>query len=168
MSGRFTSARATLALIVALGCSPAAVEGGPWSADSTLSGDLAQVTPGTRIRISGLSPFPARQVGTFQLLRGDSLHFLTTLDHSGDASIPLSRVAGVEKSAGRRSHFWIGAVVGLVIGAVGTAVFLVATEGESTEEGLVPFVGGIGGAIGGFIVGGVAGSLIRSEDWQPL
>lgn len=70
---------------------------------------------------------------------------------------------------GVESHFWEGAGLGILIGAVGTAVFFATTvaEGEE-EEGLVVFVGAMGGAIGGLILGGTAGALIKSEKWEPL
>ena len=76
----------------------------------------------------------------------------------------------MERSAGHRGHFWIGASLGVLIGAVAGAVIVNAEAGDadSYSTDAAKFYGIVGGAIGGLLVGGTIGALIKTERWEPL
>ena len=133
------------------------------------------VDPGQRIRISydcrnRTSPTEAkgadcrRSVGTFVTRRGDTLALATK---SSTVNYPLTTVARIELSRGRRSHSFAGMGVGFLVGTV--AVYGLISSSESVASGAVGmalavlFGGGPGAGLGAFV-----GSRVVTEGWQDV
>lgn len=133
----------------------------------------AQVETGQRVRVTLAGD--GRVTGTVTALSSADL----VLESDGSTrTIPRTDVSLLEVSQGTRSHWKTGAVVGGVVGAVGT--FLVLNSGSSSSStnmcdsehnqdaiGMGPclLLAGLGGGVGGALVGGVVGSLIRGDRW---
>jgi len=82
--------------------------------------------------------------------------------------IPRASIRQVWVKDGTQSHFWAGAGLGLITGAV-----LGAAIGSTTEFCVMSCapatgVGVVLGAPVGFLIGGIAGALIRSDRWRPV
>lgn len=146
-----------VALVVALLAPPA---GGRAQAAPELG-------PGTRLRATVGGPAPRVEVGRFARLTDTTL----VLARGGRSRpIPLSDIARLEWSAGRRPGI-LGGVVGLVVGAaVGGAVGCAVNR-----DSYGVYCGGqddtkvaVGAVIGG-LAGGAAGALLtRRERWRPV
>ena len=80
---------------------------------------------------------------------------------------PLTTVARIELSRGRRSHSFAGMGVGFLVGTA--AVYGLFSSSESAVSGAVSmalavlFGGGPGAGLGAF-----AGSLVVTEGWQDV
>ena len=142
------------------------------------------VEPGDRVRVTilareaapdslfaraGVEP-KVKYAGS--LVYADSLG-IALRDEDGQArEIPQEIVALFEESAGRKSSAGRGAVLGLLIGAVGGVAFgIYFEESEGVHgpyRGVYPVGLGLGGALVGCGVGALVGSMIKRELWSPV
>ena len=111
--------------------------------------------------------------GQLESLDPGSLH-LRAQAKSGELVIPTSSIAGLYVSDGTKGHFWAGAGIGLVGGALLGAAIGSTTEfcidsctEEQAKAGAIA-VGAVLGAPVGFLLGGVIGSQIRSDQWRLI
>jgi len=137
---------------------------------------------GTRVRVTAPCRFftPSRNGDcrvTGTLARWAPPDTLAVSDADHVSSFALADIKQLEVSDGSRSYRFLGAGVGLVVGA--TATILIANSGGSTSlcdrsanqdamsssECLgIYALGGVVGAGLGYLVG----SLIHSESWKPV
>ena len=81
-------------------------------------------------------------------------------------AIPTSSISQMWVGAGRKSHFWQGAGLGLLGGALiggligSTTEFCIFSCEPATGIGVVL------GAPAGFLVGGVIGAAVRTDRWR--
>lgn len=136
---------------------------GPLGARAEAAGAVAA---GSRVRVAAPSLEPAPVVGTVHAVRADGLR--VKLDGRDWAmEVPMASVTQMWVSRGTRSRAALGAVLGAVAGAAaGYALF----DGESAdpEEGDGRALSVVFGAAGGAVAGGLLGSTIRRESWQPV
>lgn len=114
---------------------------------------------------------PPRVVtGHLQGLTSDTLR-LRAQSSEAELAIPTSSVAQLWLADGRRRHFWAGAGIGFLAGAVIGGVI------GSTQDFCFPFefscspatlLGVITYAPLGFLLGGVVGASVQSDRWRPL
>ena len=163
------------------------------AAQARAQSDLASIAPGARVRVSILRQAPAdatadpdaqsrlgldsrsRIVGTLLALRSDAIAVRAGRAADGQIEIPLSRIAQLEVSDGRRSRAGRGAGIGLVAGGVGGYVTgRVVGRGENFGEnpGDPKAVFGVALGIGGALVGAGLGALIggrfHTEEWRTV
>jgi hypothetical protein len=152
---------------------------------------LTPIAEGARVRVSR-SGAPAL-VGAFLAVRADSVLMRTA---AGDTTaVPLGSVRALELSRGLQSQEGDGAIVGLLVGAVGGMTIAAATYEEpepqrcrsetisgcvvegvagALVDGLRPgrkaraVGGGLLGGIAGALIGRVVGSNLRAEGWRGV
>lgn len=139
------------------------------------------LNPGTRVKVSPSDTASHFLVGPIVSIGGGMLVVDTKTDgpQGGPVpvEIPLASIGSIEVSRGMRSHGGTGAVVGLLLGAVGGALWGSAT-GEETcpENGWLPcFEKGEMAVFGAITLGGLGAGLgwlvghaIRSERWETI
>lgn len=81
--------------------------------------------------------------------------------------IPLSSIQSIQRRAGSHGHFLTGALLGLVAGA-GIGALISTSEESGTTQWVATTIYTLAGAGGGLVLGGVAGSLIRSDRWESV
>jgi len=114
---------------------------------------------------------PWTYTGQLEALHRDSLHIRAQAD-SAVLVVPRASIAHLYVVDGTRTHFWKGAGIGLLGGALiggligSTTEFCIdeCTTAEAQKEAIA--VGVIFGAPAGFLLGGVIGALTRSERWR--
>ena len=124
--------------------------------------------PGQRVRITAPALGLNRHIATFRTLDVDML----VVDNDNTARYPLSSLARLETSVGRRSHPWRGAWIGFLSGiGLGFLVWQVGDlgcyEGASTTNCAVVLGGGLGGAIG-VVSGVIVGSFVKTDRWATV
>lgn len=105
--------------------------------------------------------------GELTSMTGDSIRIRTSSDHA-ELAVPKSAVAQAWVADGTRGQFMEGAAVGLLGG-----VLLGAAVGSTQETCMLECApstefGAIGGAVIGFLLGGVVGSQIHTERWREI
>lgn len=140
---------------------------------------VAQLTPGTRVRLRAPTYSSVEVVGRVGALRADTIVLVATGFPTGSLRIPMTGVTRLEVSAGARRHTGTGARIGamtfMIVGAVSGAsskcggTFL-DPEGTACEAAkpLVALVGGVAGAAFGALVGAGVGMLVRTEHWGVM
>jgi hypothetical protein len=124
--------------------------------------------PGNRVRVHLLQP-PGKVVGSVVRLTADTLVIMSAEAAERQIALSTGNIERLELSRGQRSRAKIGALVGLLLGAVGGAVALGAYCEESDCVGAWPLLGLIPvGALIGAGFGSGVGSLIQTERWQPV
>jgi len=123
---------------------------------------------GQRVRITAPTLGLNRHIAIFRTLDADTL----VVDNDNTVRYPLSSLARLETSIGRRSHPWRGAWIGLLSGVgLGFLVWQVGDlgcyEGASTTNCAVVLGGGLGGAIGA-VSGVIVGSFIKTDRWATV
>jgi len=113
------------------------------------------------------------ETGQFRAFDGDTLR-MRAQSTDAEVAIPTAYVTQVWVADGSRTHFWAGAGIGSLAGALIGGVI------GSTQH---PAEGGWGsltcpspatacgvalGAPAGFLLGGVVGALIKSDRWRPV
>lgn len=102
------------------------------------------------------------QLGAFE---GDSLR-IRPKSGQPEYAIPARSITSISVLDGTRGHLWEGAGLGLIGGAIlGLGIgsmmeFCVFSCGPATE------LGAMVGAPAGFLLGGIIGTLIRSDRWR--
>lgn len=147
--------------------------------------DSLPLAPGTRVRVTTRSiavdstvTVLRRQVATVVASRSDRL-VLTPVGRARDTvSVGLSDVTLLEASRGRHRQTWKGMAVGAGIGAA-TGVVVTAIANERCEgddwcivgnigRGVAIVSGGVIGAMGGALVGGIIGATHVTERWRTV
>jgi hypothetical protein len=112
-------------------------------------------------------------IGQLEGLDQDSLR-VRSQSKNAERVIPTASIVRLEVADGTKGHFWTGAGIGLLGGALIGAVIGSTTgfcTGECTDaaaqEGAIA-AGAVLGASAGFLVGGVIGSQIRTERWRLI
>ena len=150
--------RPTLAATFVLILLPAIAKG---QAISALS-----LQAGARARIYGPTTYPKYEVITIASVSPDSLRY--SVDRGLDTrSIAWQQITKIDASTGSHRNTWLGAGIGLLLGAIGGAVF--GSDAPGNEfRGVIRIVQAVEfGAVGG--LGGAAlGSAWRSENWMPV
>jgi len=114
---------------------------------------------------------PWTYTGQLEALHRDSLHIRAQAD-SAVLVVPRASIAHLYVVDGTRTHFWKGAGIGLLGGALIGGLIGSTTEfcldsctTAEAQKGAIA-VGVIFGAPAGFLLGGVIGALTRSERWR--
>ena len=112
-------------------------------------------------------------IGQLEALNQDSLRVRSEAD-SAELVIPSFSIVRLEVADGTKGHFWTGAGIGLVGGALIGAVVGSTTElcfdectDAEAQAGAIE-AGLVVGAPLGFLVGGVIGALIRTDRWRMI
>jgi hypothetical protein len=130
-------------------------------------GPRHELEPGHRVRVHLFQPRD-RVVGYVVRLTADSLIINSGENARHETSLSTANIRLLELSRGQRSRAGIGAVVGVLLGAVGGAAAISAICGDDCV-GAWPLLGLIpAGALVGFGMGSGVGSMIESERWQPV
>jgi hypothetical protein len=102
------------------------------------------------------------EIGQFLALDGDTLR-MRAQSTDAEVAIPMAYVTHVWVADGSRTHFWAGAGIGSLAGAL--------LFGLTAEQNLIcssPSCNAAFGAAGGFFWGGVVGALVKSDRWRPV
>lgn len=130
---------------------------------------------GTRVRVSHFTVYgPQRVSGEVVSLDGDSLRIRCS--ETETRWVSWRYMNGLERSAGTRTHGQTGALIGGGIGWIpGMAVLVSRGPSEYSESFFrAPMdvnddvLIGVAGLGIGALLGLAIGSLIRTDDWQPL
>ena len=151
-------------------------------AGASQSDSLATLATGQRVRVLARCELmfdqvevcradgPLRSyVGAFEGLDADGVHVLRP-SNIEPLVLPTASIAGVYVVDGMNGHFWLGAGLGTLVGAVSGGVigsaysFCVDTcnDPPPSASGLAAVLGGLAG----FLVGGILGSRIRTDRWR--
>ncbi len=127
------------------------------------------LTPGQRVRLSAPSLGLERRPVVVEGRRGDAL--LVTADSA--MSIPVTSLTRLEVYQGRHGHFWKGAGIGFLAGAVAGALLgpLLAecpSYGCDTSPAVQGAVGGVVFGVAGGLVGGLLGAFAKSDTWKEV
>src|SRR6266516_4496046 len=109
------------------------------------------------------------ETGQFRALDGDTLR-MRAQSTDAEVAIPTAYVTQVWVADGSRTHFWAGAGIGSLAGAL---IGGVIGSTQQPAEGLTcpspaTACGVALGAPAGFLLGGVVGALIKSDRWRPV
>lgn len=130
--------------------------------------DLATIPVGSRVRVSSPTGGAGPLIGT---LAGVEANAVVLTPGPGDRPVRVSLAAGtkIEVSAGRRSQWARGAMMGAAIGAVPG---LLLTFGDySTDvhgDGPSPAAVAAMGAVGGALVGAAVGWAVKRDEWREV
>ena len=109
--------------------------------------------------------------GQLETLDGGNLH-IRAQSNNAELVIPTASVTRLSIREGTRGHFWAGAGIGLLGGALIGGLIGSTTEfcidsctREQAQQGAI-VAGVILGAPAGFLVGGAIGALSRSDRWR--
>jgi len=105
--------------------------------------------------------------GRFQSVVDDTLR-LRAQSNEAEVTIPMRSVAQLWVVDGTRGHFWVGAGIGLLAGAVIGGVLGSKEEFCITSCTSATGFGVLIGAPLGFLLGGDLGKRIRSDRWRSL
>jgi hypothetical protein len=110
-------------------------------------------------------------VGQLEALDRDSLHIRARANNA-ELVIPTSSIARLYVVDGTKGHFWVGAGIGLLGGALiggvigSTTQFCIDECTDAQAQAGAIEAGVILGAPAGFLLGGITGALIRSDRWR--
>jgi len=109
------------------------------------------------------------ETGQFRALDGDTLR-MRAQSTDAEVAIPTAYVTQVWVADGSRTHFWAGAGIGSLAGAL---IGGVIGSTQQPAEGLTchspaTACGVALGAPAGFLLGGLIGALIKSDRWRPV
>jgi hypothetical protein len=128
--------------------------------------DALSLQAGARARI--LAPWTGAkyELITVASVSRDSLRY--SLDRGLDTrSIAWQQISKMDASTGSHRNTWLGAGIGLLVGAIGGAMLGSNAPGDEFRGIERILQGFLGGALGG--LGGAAlGSAWRSENWMPV
>lgn len=136
---------------------------------STAAAQSPVITQGQRVRLSAPSLGLERQPAVVEEYRGDAL--LVIADSA--LSIPVTSLTRLEVYRGRHGHFWKGAGIGFLAGAVagallGPSLSECPSYGCDTSPALQRAVGGVAFGLAGGLVGGLVGGLAKTDRWVEL
>jgi hypothetical protein len=136
---------------------------------TTLRAQMSYALVGSRVRVTVVGQPDAPLVGT-AIGSSEGTLYMRRSGSSDTISIQQSRIQRVEISNGSRGHFLVGMLVG---GAAGAGLLAAASSGSDHSGGFGGSAnwapeGAIVGGVGGFLIGGVVGELIRTERWKSI
>ena|SRR5579862_6613247 len=139
---------------------------------TTLRAQMSRSEVGNRLRITLVSQPDAPLVG-IALGSRDGTLYLRRPSHSDGSSdtiaIQQSQIQRLEVSHGTHGHFLVGMLVGGAAGAgLGAAAASGTHSGFYGGSGDWTPVGAVVGGIGGLLIGGVVGELVRTERWTTI
>jgi hypothetical protein len=150
--------RLTLATTLVLILLPAPAKG--------QSVDALSLQAGARARIYGPTSYPEYEVVTVASVTPDSLRY--SPDRGLDTrSIAWQQISKMDASTGSHKNTWLGAGIGLLVGAIGGAALgsnAPGNEFRGVERILQGILGGVVGGLGGAALG----SAWQSENWMPV
>lgn len=120
------------------------------------------LVPGAKVRLEWRPPIGERSLGTALEVGSTGFYFQPASGGSA-RQVQFSALNSLEVSAGRKSEWSTGLVVGLISGAV-VGYFVAPDEGDLDPR---PFGAVAGGLVGGF-VGFVIGAGVASERWAMI
>jgi hypothetical protein len=128
--------------------------------------DALSLQAGVSARIFGPTTYPKYELITVASVTPDSLRY--SVDRGLDIrSIAWPQISKMDASTGSHTNTWLGAGIGLLVGAIGGAVLGSNAPGDEFRGIERILQGFLGGALGG--LGGAAlGSAWRSENWKPV
>lgn len=141
-------------------------------AQSTVPLPLASLAEGARVRIKAAHgtagmPSDAAIIGTVRRVTADSLTFVA--EASTPITLPLTQIARLDASEGRRRRGNRGMGVGFAVGALSGGLLgysggdgYIFTKGEAALFGAAVF-----GALG-TVAGGLIGLTITTDAWRPV
>ena len=113
---------------------------------------------GVRVRVTAPDCGLRGQARTYQVLRGDTLVFLTT-------ECPVASVTRLEVSRGRETHVEAGVYLGAPAGALATLAICQLVEPPCGD--LTVTLAFIYGALGG-LLGAIVGFAIETDRWEEI
>ena len=122
---------------------------------------------GSRVRVHLFQP-RSKVVGNVVRVTPDTLVIVSEEDPHPEIALSTTNIRRLEVSRGQRSRTGRGALVGLLAGAVGGYVALLALCEDSCVGAVALYALIPGGALVGAGIGAGVGSLIRTERWQPV
>jgi hypothetical protein len=125
-----------------------------------------ELAAGNRVRVQLFQP-GSKVVGSVVRLTGDTLVILPENAHD-EMALSAANVSRLELSLGQRSRAGKGALVGLLVGAVGGYVALQYLCSGGCAGAVVLYALIPGGGLVGAGMGAGVGALIRTERWQPV
>ena len=140
---------------------------------TTLRAQLSLPVVGTRLRVTMVGQPDAPLIGT-AIGAHDGILYLNRRSHSDGlpdtVAIQQSLIQRVEISNGSRGHLLVGMLVG---GAAGAGLLAAASSGSDHSGGFGGSAnwapeGAIVGGVGGILIGGIVGELIRTERWKSI
>lgn len=136
----------------------------------TLTAQVPNPPPGTRVRVSAPVISPKPLVGVVSSVSGDTIRLRTR----GDVmmSIPWSQVRHIESSSGRKRPMWSKTAPLWLTASAGGAGALVGYATTSDDDFLgrgfgAAAVGVLGGALG-LLVGTGLAIGVRQDTWSPV
>ncbi len=133
------------------------------------------IAPGSRVRISSPILGDRKQTGSVVSATSDTLVFRSA-KQSISTAISTPNIVRIEVARGTHSTKAKGALIGLLIGGLGTAAIVAATWTPPNCGGLVCLdfgrggdaaFGGLLGGLGGTIVGALVG-MRQTDTWVPV
>ena len=152
----------------------AAIAAPTLSAAQTVQAPDWPIAPGSRVRISSRVLGDGNQTGSVVSATSDTLVFRSA-KQSISTAISTPNIARIEVARGTHSTKAKGALVGLLIGGLGTAALVAATWtppkncfgcldfGRGGDAAFLGVFGGLGGAIVGALVG-----MRETDTWVPV
>ena len=116
-----------------------------------------------RVRLRADDPFRAR----FLEASPETLRFASDKRLRHEGRIAFRQVEGLDRRTGSHGHALTGALLGLVAGA-GIGALISTSEEAGTTQWVATAIYSLAGAGGGLVIGIVAGSCIRSDNWTPV
>jgi hypothetical protein len=116
-----------------------------------------------RVRLRTDDSFRAR----FLAATPETLYFASDKRLRHESRLEFKAIEGLDRRSGRHGHTLAGAFLGLVVGA-GIGALISTSEENGRDQWVATVIYGAIGAGSGLVVGIVAGSLIRSDDWAPV
>jgi hypothetical protein len=132
------------------------------AAPATLRAQMSNSAVESRLRVTMVGQPDAPLIGT-AVQSSDSTLYLRRSGSSDTIAIQRSRIQRVEISSGSRGHLLVGMLVGGAAGAASLAAADRCTNcfGGQQEAAIV-------GGVGGLLIGGIVGELIRTERWKSI
>jgi hypothetical protein len=152
----------TLVILFALGILPSV----------TLAQNRFPPESGTRVRISSPRFFLHQETGTVN--GSDRYGLEVNLEEDGeDVHVPYADIGRLEVSRGTQRMTWVGALggaaLGMLVGAVTTATPATGPDDAfSSPSEPDPFPRMVMGALVGGFAGGLLGSTVEMETWEPV
>jgi len=138
-----------------------------WLAAQT---EVSPVLLDSRVRVTTHSAPDLATAGTLESWDGHSLE----LSGSGFApqTIPLSDLAKLEISRGKKGHWLAGTLIGTGVGVLAGLIIAQNTTTDVDPESVVEAANDAGivaiSALSGMVIGAAIGGLIKTEKWEEV
>lgn len=113
------------------------------------------------------APLPT-YTGRLEAADQDNVHLRAESNHA-EVVIPAATIASLSIVDGKTTHFWSGAGIGVLAGAIIGLVGGSATAKDDPWFGPGDRIAGLlAGLPAGFFIGGFIGALIPADRWRPI